>query len=92
MAQFDVCVNVDPTCTVLTIRDAAGQVVHRDRKPPRWGLRPTSDDFDFATIDAALVGAGYRRPATAEWVPGHWSVHTVADDQAARSGADAGAR
>ena len=92
MAQFDVCVNVDPMCTVLTIRDAAGRVVHRDRKPPRWGLLSASDDFDFAAIDAVLVRAGYRRPDTASWVRGHWSVRTVAEDQAARSGADAGAR
>ncbi|MDH6282485.1 type II secretory pathway component PulJ [Rhodococcus sp. LBL1] len=91
MAQFDVCVNIDPMCTVLTIRDATGQVVHLERKPPRWGLKSTSDDFDWAAIESALIRAGYRRPTTAEWVRGHWSVHTVVDETAI-SGVDAGAR
>lgn len=77
MAQFDACVNIDPTCTVLTVRDDSGQVVHRERKPPRWGLTATGDDFDFATMESDLLQAGYRRPDTAAWVRGHWSVHTV---------------
>ncbi|RVW00207.1 hypothetical protein [Rhodococcus xishaensis] len=91
MAQFDACVNIDPMCTVLTIRDATGRVVHRERKPPRWGLMPSCDDFDFKAIDSVLLSAGFRRPTTAEWVTGHWSVHAVVDETAA-SGADAGTR
>ncbi|RVW00925.1 hypothetical protein [Rhodococcus spongiicola] len=91
MAQFEACVNIDPMCTVLTIRDATGRVVHRERKPPRWGLMPRCNDFDFAAIDSALLGAGFCRPTRAEWVSGHWSVHTVVHETAA-SGADAGAR
>ena len=90
MAQFDVCVNVDATCTVLTIRDSAGRVVHRARKPPRWGLAPGCDDFDLAAIEAELAAVGYRRAAGADWVSGHWSVHAVVVDTT-RSGADAGA-
>jgi len=91
MDQFDVCVNIDPMCTVLTIRDAEGRVVHRERRPPRWGLTRAGDDFDFNAMDSALASAGFRRPDSAEWVMGHWSAHTVVDETA-RSGADAGAR
>ncbi|ANS32003.1 hypothetical protein R1CP_36985 (plasmid) [Rhodococcus opacus] len=38
MGLFEVCANIDPTRTVLVVRDSSGEVVHRIEKPPRWGL------------------------------------------------------
>ncbi len=37
MGLFEVCANIDPTHTVLIVRDSSGEVVHRIEKPPRWG-------------------------------------------------------
>ncbi|MFZ2173188.1 MAG: hypothetical protein WAW17_03990, partial [Rhodococcus sp. (in: high G+C Gram-positive bacteria)] len=78
MALFQVCVNIDPMQTVMTVRDDSGQVVQRSVKPPRWGLLPEGA-IDLIKLESALIELGYRRPPTADWVMGHWSARTVAE-------------
>ncbi|EID79127.1 MULTISPECIES: hypothetical protein [Rhodococcus] len=78
MGLFEVCANIDPTHTVLIVRDSSGEVVHRIEKPPRWGLL-SEGSIDFAALESALLTLGYHRAPDADWVTGHWSAHTLAE-------------